>query len=69
MPVEHVSPDTPAEKIAEIMSRDACCVVDRVVSPNVMDRAASELKPWFDKIPVGRDDFSGRNTQRVGGAH
>jgi ectoine hydroxylase-related dioxygenase (phytanoyl-CoA dioxygenase family) len=67
MPVEHVSPDTSAEMIAGILNRDACCVVDRVVSPDVMDRTAAELKPWFDKVPVGRDKFSGRKTQRVGG--
>ena len=67
MPVEHVSPDTSPEKVAEILNRDACCVVDHVVAPAVMDRAAAELKPWFDEIPMGRDEFSGRKTQRVGG--
>ena len=67
MPVEHVAPSTPPEKIAEILDRDACCVVDRVVLPEIMDQARQELEPWFDKIRTGGDSFSGRKTQRVGG--
>jgi hypothetical protein len=67
MPVEHVAADTAPEKIAEILERDACCVVDRVVEPEVMDRARAELDPWFQSVPMGRDEFSGHATQRVGG--
>ena len=67
MPVEHLSATSSPEKIAEVLSRDACCVVDRVVSPGVMDRAASELKPWFDSVAQGQDPFAGHKTQRVGG--
>jgi len=67
MPVEHVPADTPGEKVAEILSRDACCVVDRVVAPEVMDRVAEEMAPWFASVATGRDPFSGRLTQRVGG--
>jgi ectoine hydroxylase-related dioxygenase (phytanoyl-CoA dioxygenase family) len=66
-PVEHLSPSTPPEKIAEILERDACCVVDRVVPPDVMDRARAELAPWFERVPLGRDEFTGRHTRRIGG--
>ena len=67
MPVEHVPASAPPEKIAEILDRDACCVVDRLVDPEVMDRFAEEMEPWFGRIPEGQDDFTGRHTQRVGG--
>ncbi|MFP6629291.1 MAG: phytanoyl-CoA dioxygenase family protein, partial [Myxococcota bacterium] len=67
MPVEHVPADASPKRVAEILNRDACCIVDRVVSPDVMDRVADELKPWLDAVPCGPDDFSGRKTQRVGG--
>lgn len=67
MPVEHVSPSTPSEKIAEILDRDACCVVDRVVPPETMDAARGELAPWFESVRSGQDEFTGRHTQRVGG--
>jgi hypothetical protein len=67
MPVLHLEPTSPPEKIAEILDRDACCVVDRVVAPELMDRVAGELAPWFESVPMGKDDFSGNRTQRVGG--
>jgi ectoine hydroxylase-related dioxygenase (phytanoyl-CoA dioxygenase family) len=67
MSVSHLSPSTPPEKIAEILDRDACCVVDDVVAPEVMDRVRLELKPWLDAVPLGKDEFSGEHTQRVGG--
>ena len=67
MPVEHLPASSPPEKIAEVLDRDACCVVDRVVAPEVMDRAAAELAPWFESVPMGKDEFSGDRTQRVGG--
>lgn len=67
MAVEHLPANTPAEKIAEILERDACCVIDRVVAPEVMDAAAAELAPWFESIQLGRDEFAGHRTQRVGG--
>ena len=67
MPVEHVAADTPPKKIAKILDRDACCIIDRLVSPEVMDRVRDEMKPWLEEIPCGPDDFTGRKTQRVGG--
>lgn len=67
MPVEHLHASSPPDKIAEVLARDACCIVDRVVAPEVMDRAAAEMQPWFDRVKLGQDEFSGRHTQRVGG--
>lgn len=67
MPVEHLPASAPPEKIAEVLDRDACCVVDELASPETMDRFRAEMDPWFRRIPSGRDDFSGRHTQRVGG--
>lgn len=67
MPVEHLPANASPKKIAKALARDACCVVDNVVAPDVMDQAALELKPWFDSVPMGQDSFTGKNTQRVGG--
>jgi len=65
--IEHVSPATSGEKIAEILARDGCCVVDRVVEPAVLAKLRSELAPWLEATSVGSDDFSGRRTRRTGG--
>ncbi len=67
MPVEHVPASTTPEQVAEILDRDACCVVDHVVAPELMDRVREELATWFEAVKPGGDSFSGRQTQRVGG--
>jgi ectoine hydroxylase-related dioxygenase (phytanoyl-CoA dioxygenase family) len=67
MSVEHLPASTSPAKVAEILDRDACCIVDRVVAPEVMDQAREELTAWFDKVEQGRDAFTGKHTQRVGG--
>ena len=41
--------------------------VDRVVDPERMDQARTELAGWMDSVSLGRDSFTGRRTQRVGG--
>jgi hypothetical protein len=67
MAVEHVkATETPA-KIGELLRRDGCCVVDRLVDPSVLDQVRKELAPWFASVRDGRDDFSGHQTQRIGG--
>jgi len=67
MPVEHLDPSASHEEIAAALARDACCVVDRVVPPGVMDRLQRELAPWLERTREGTDSFSGRHTQRTGG--
>ncbi len=67
MPVEHVKPSDGAERINEILKRDGCCVVDHLVDPAVLDRVRSELEPWLSPRQMGVDDFSGKETRRVGG--
>lgn len=67
MPVEHVKADAGAERIGELLRRDGCCVVDRLVDPSVLDEVRRELAPWTETVRDGRDDFSGHQTQRIGG--
>lgn len=67
MSVEHLDVNAPVEKVAEILARDACCVVDNVVAPGVMDRLQEELAPYLEKTPVGPDSFTGKQTRRIGG--
>ena len=55
MPVEHLPASTTPEKVAEILDRDACCVVDHVVDPGLMDQARSELAGWMDSVALGRE--------------
>ncbi len=67
MKIEHLSESVSPEAVAEILKRDGAVIVDRLVSPQTMDKAAAELQPWFDATPLGPDEFSGRRTKRTGG--
>lgn len=64
--LEHVAPDTPAERIDEILRRDGALVVDGLATPDAVDRVMAEMRPFIDATPPGSDDFSGRTTRRTG---
>ena len=66
MAVEHVKPAEGPEKIRELLARDGCCIVDRLVAPDVMDRLLGELEPFLQATPVGADEFAGHRTRRTG---
>jgi ectoine hydroxylase-related dioxygenase (phytanoyl-CoA dioxygenase family) len=67
MPVEHLAASAAPDRIRDFLARDGCCVVDRLVAPDVMQRLAQELSPWLEATRLGPDDFSGRHTRRTGG--
>jgi ectoine hydroxylase-related dioxygenase (phytanoyl-CoA dioxygenase family) len=66
MPIEHLSASDSPEEIQEILARDGCCVVDRLVDPAVMDTLRNEAAPYIEACPTGADDFGGRATKRIG---
>jgi ectoine hydroxylase-related dioxygenase (phytanoyl-CoA dioxygenase family) len=67
MAIEHLKADQGPERIAEVLARDGCAVVDRLVERDVLERFRSEMRPWLDATRLGSDDFSGRRTRRTGG--
>lgn len=66
MPVEHVTPDTPPEKLVEILQRDACVIVDGLATPDQLDRFEAEMSPYEQANAKGPEDFSGKETKRTG---
>ena len=67
MSIKHLPASASADEICAVLGEDGCVVVDRVVSPEVMDEVAHELRPFTEATPLGPDDFSGRRTRRTGG--
>ena len=67
MEVEHLPSSATPEEVATVLARDGVAVVDRLVSPAVMDRARGELESYLCATPLGPDDFAGKNTRRTGG--
>jgi ectoine hydroxylase-related dioxygenase (phytanoyl-CoA dioxygenase family) len=65
--VEHLAATAGGERVAELLERDGCCVVDRLVDPGLLDAMRAELGSFLAATPVGPDTFSGRRTRRTGG--
>jgi ectoine hydroxylase-related dioxygenase (phytanoyl-CoA dioxygenase family) len=53
--------------VAGALAAAGCAIVERVVSPSVLQRTRDELRSHLDATPYGTDDFSGRRTKRTGG--
>jgi hypothetical protein len=66
MAVEHLSSSVAADEVAAVLARDGVVVVDRLVAPEVMDRARGELDSHLSATRTGPDDFSGKHTRRTG---
>jgi len=67
VPIEHLAATAGSERIAELLERDGCCVVDRAVDPGLLERVRLELASYLAATPLGPDAFSGRRTRRTGG--
>ena len=67
MPIERLPATASPERVAAILARDGCAVVERLAPAERMGAALAELAPWLDATPAGRDDFAGRRTRRTGG--
>jgi len=67
MAIEHLPATATGDDVAGVLARDGVAVVDRLVAPEVLDRAKTELKPYLDATAAGGDDFAGRRTRRTGG--
>jgi hypothetical protein len=66
MALKHLPPTSTPEEVAAALRADGACIVDNLVSDEVMDRVAEEMDPYIDLTPLGGDDFIGRKTRRTG---
>jgi hypothetical protein len=66
MAIEHLSAVDSPERVAEVLARDGCVVVDRLVGRRDLERLRAELAPHIAATATGPDDFSGRRTRRTG---
>lgn len=67
MSVPRLSPSSPAPVVVEALRSEGCAIVERLVSPDLLDRVRGELAPFMAATPFGPDDFAGRRTRRTGG--
>jgi ectoine hydroxylase-related dioxygenase (phytanoyl-CoA dioxygenase family) len=67
MSVKHLPATSSADEVAAALAQDGAAIVDHLVTAEVLDKVAEELRPWIDATRFGPDDFSGRRTRRTGG--
>jgi hypothetical protein len=67
VPIERLPASASPERVVEVLRRDGCAVVERLVPVETMRALRDELAPWLDATPPGGDDFAGRRTRRTGG--
>ncbi|MGH7778770.1 MAG: phytanoyl-CoA dioxygenase family protein [Candidatus Binataceae bacterium] len=64
--LRHLPATASGEEISAALTADGAVIVDNVVAPAAMDTIFAELKPFIEATAKGRDDFSGKRTQRTG---
>ncbi len=66
MPIQHVSADSPTDKMYQALERDGCVVIDGVLDRATVDRVRGEMAPHVEASPYGVDEFDGFRTKRSG---
>jgi len=59
-------PDTSADAVTEQLNRDGACIIRDVLSRNEVDQVLAAMNPYIEKASAGNDDFTGRQTKRIG---
>ena len=59
-------PDHDLDEILTVMRRDGAAIIRDAMPTQQHNRVREELGPWIDSTPLGRDDFTGRQTGRTG---
>jgi len=65
--IEHVSPDASPEEIEAIVLRDGVVVIERLITPEFVDRILDDLMPWIERASANDGDWLGRRTKRLHG--
>jgi Protein involved in biosynthesis of mitomycin antibiotics/polyketide fumonisin len=67
MTVQHLSSAATPDAVAAVIAADGCVVIDRLASPELLDRIDAEMSDHVARTPYGTDDFAGPRTRRTGG--
>jgi ectoine hydroxylase-related dioxygenase (phytanoyl-CoA dioxygenase family) len=59
-------PDHDLDEVLATFQRDGAVIMRNLMEPALHQRVHNELQPWIADTPMGRDDFTGRQTTRTG---
>jgi ectoine hydroxylase-related dioxygenase (phytanoyl-CoA dioxygenase family) len=66
MTVQTLSADATREDILAVLETDGAVIIKDLISPEQVKEMVDQVSPFIQQTPMGRDDFSGRHTQRTG---
>jgi ectoine hydroxylase-related dioxygenase (phytanoyl-CoA dioxygenase family) len=64
--LQTLPPDASTEAIVAATQRDGACIIEGVLDGGLVARIKEEVASYMTQASLGRDDFTGRQTQRVG---
>ena len=66
MGVQTLPADASQEDILAVLEADGAAIVANLISAEKVKEMVDQVTPFIQQTPMGRDDFSGRHTQRTG---
>ena len=54
------------QDLLDVMEQDGAAIVRNAIDPQALRQLVGEVTPYIEATPMGRDDFTGRKTQRTG---
>jgi len=66
MTLQTLRPDASTEEILAALERDGATIIADIIDQDLVKKMVDEVSPYIEKTPMGRDDFTGRQTQRTG---
>ncbi len=64
--LQRFSADSSADEVAAAIRTDGACIVERLADDDLLERFASEMSPWTERVSRGGEDFAGTHTRRAG---
>jgi ectoine hydroxylase-related dioxygenase (phytanoyl-CoA dioxygenase family) len=64
--LQTLAPEASAADIVAALMRDGACIVRDALDVSQVERINAEVAPFVAHASPGRDDFTGRQTQRIG---
>lgn len=62
----HLPASVTRDEVLKVIAADGAVIIDGLMSPDLLARLRTEIMPYVEATPPGRDDFTGRHTTRTG---
>lgn len=64
--LKHLPATATRDEVLKVIAADGAVIIDGLMSPDLLGRVRTEIMPYVEATPPGRDDFTGRKTTRTG---